>query len=155
VSDLANRRVVYVGPGSGLVYNHEAASYERERAVSYDEPTFEEVDQHAQALAEIERLRAALANEQARGVHTCHEHCERPMCVMQRAITERDSTIERLRARLGNVTAWRDTYQAEIERLRAALAEAERLLRKAAKTRHPSVVSDLIGAYFAKEESRE
>jgi hypothetical protein len=50
--------------------------------------------------AEIERLRAALANEQARGVHTCHEHCERPMCVMQRAITERDSIIERLRARL-------------------------------------------------------
>jgi hypothetical protein len=71
-------------------------------AVSYDEPTFEEVDQHAQALAEIERLRAALANEQARGVHTCHEHCERPMCVMQRAITERDSTIERLRARLAD-----------------------------------------------------
>jgi hypothetical protein len=68
--------------------------------VSYDEPTFEEVDQHAQALDEIERLRAALANEQARGVHTCHEHCERPMCVMQRAITERDSIIERLRARL-------------------------------------------------------
>jgi hypothetical protein len=52
------------------------------------------------AADEIERLRAALANEQARGVHTCHEHCERPMCVMQRAITERDSTIERLRARL-------------------------------------------------------
>jgi hypothetical protein len=86
------------------------------------------------AADEIERLRAALANEQARGVHTCHEHCERPMCVMQRAITERDSMIERLRARL---------------------AEAERLLRKAAKTRHPSVVSDLIGIYFAKEKNRD
>jgi len=65
------------------------------------------------AADEIERLRAALANEQARGVHTCHEHCERPMCVMQRAITERDSMIERLRARL-----------AEAERLETELIYA-------------------------------
>jgi hypothetical protein len=48
-----------------------------------------------------------------------------------------------------------ERLEAEIERLRARLAEAERLLRKAAKARHPSVVSDLIGNYFAKGESRE
>jgi hypothetical protein len=83
------------------------------------------------AIDEIERLRAALANEQARGVHTCHEHCERPMCVMQRAITERDSMIERLRARLAEletenaicrdavedaadlVTGWCDTHDSD------------------------------------------
>jgi hypothetical protein len=87
--------------------------------MSYDEPTFEEVDQHAQALAEIERLREALANEQARGVHTCHEQCQRPMCVMQRAITERDSIIERLRARLAEAErdAARYRYLRQVDRV--------------------------------------
>jgi hypothetical protein len=68
---------------------------------------------------EIERLREALANEQARGVHTCHEHCERPMCVMQRAITERDSIIERLRARLAEAErdAARYRYLRQVDRV--------------------------------------
>ena len=83
------------------------------------------------------RLRAALANEQARGVHTCHEQCQRPMCVMQRAITERDSIIERLRDRL---------------------AEAERLLRELQAGRVGNQIimnpAERIRGYFARK-SRE
>jgi uncharacterized protein YdcH (DUF465 family) len=43
--------------------------------------------------AEIERLREDLNNAQARGIHTCHDQCQRVECVQRRE-------IERLRAGL-------------------------------------------------------
>ena len=46
----------------------------------------------------IESLRRDLENERARGIHTCHDRCDRPMCVLRR---ERDA----LRARVAELEA--------------------------------------------------
>jgi hypothetical protein len=50
---------------------------------------------------EIERLRKALENERARGIHTCHDQCGRPLCVAQR---ENDRLRSLLREARSNVT---------------------------------------------------
>ena len=43
----------------------------------------------------IESLRRELENERARGIHTCHDRCDRQMCVLRR---ERDALAAELRA---------------------------------------------------------
>lgn len=37
-----------------------------------------------EVVVEIKRLQDELDNEQARGIHTCHDKCLRPMCVLRR-----------------------------------------------------------------------
>lgn len=63
------------------------------------------------ALAqEVESLRAELENEQARGIHTCHENCQRPLCVARRRVRELEKEVEELmadKARLDHLqTQW-------------------------------------------------
>jgi len=67
-----------------------------------------------------------------------------------KSITDAADEIERLRAELAEATKDRNVFFADLVDTKSRLAEAERLLRKAAKARYPSVVSDLIGNYFAK-----
>lgn len=48
-----------------------------------------------QRIAELER---DLENERARGIHTCHDQCERPLCVAQRRIAELRGCLAELTA---------------------------------------------------------
>lgn len=41
-----------------------------------------------QRIAELER---ELENERARGIHTCHDQCQRPLCMARRRIAELES----------------------------------------------------------------
>jgi hypothetical protein len=51
-----------------------------------------QVDERAQRLTaaqqRIAALEGELENERARDIHTCHDQCERPLCVAQRRIRE-------------------------------------------------------------------
>jgi predicted RNase H-like nuclease (RuvC/YqgF family) len=69
----------------------------------------------------IEGLERDLDNERARGIHTCHSKCQRPLCVAHRRIEalERGRDIQK-----NNAKRWEELalqYKRENERLRAAL----------------------------------
>ena len=80
----------------------------------------------AEAKQEIERL-------DTRGIHSCHDNCQRPMCVLRRELKtvtdQRDEALSDLEFR-------RDLYKIQTKRLddvceqRDRLAEACRLLMK-------------------------
>lgn len=48
-------------------------------------------------LREVEALQLALDNEQAKGVHSCSVHCERPLCVMTRRAEAAEADARRWR----------------------------------------------------------
>lgn len=48
------------------------------------------IDAHEQATA---ALRRQIANLEARGIHTCHADCDRPLCVAQRRIVELEGAL--------------------------------------------------------------
>jgi hypothetical protein len=92
---------------------------------------YEEYERELTAAQQrIADLESELENERARGIHTCHDQCQRPLCVAGRRIRELEAlNAERNRQ---NAAAW-----TRVDDLRAALLEAieimvqgERLLPK-------------------------
>jgi len=55
----------------------------------------------AAMTAERDALQEALDNEQARGIHTCHDDCQRPMCVLRRDLTAAQKDGDALAGALG------------------------------------------------------
>lgn len=39
----------------------------------------------------------ALRNEDARGIHTCHDQCTRPLCVLRRRVRELEAEVKVLK----------------------------------------------------------
>jgi hypothetical protein len=80
-----------------------------------------------EAADEIERLRKALDNERARGIHTCHDNCQRPLCVSGREI---DRLRSLLREAAETIVALRDGVHSDGQAImRPDLYVAARLAR--------------------------
>jgi regulator of replication initiation timing len=70
----------------------------------------------AEAKQEIERL-------DTRGIHSCHDNCQRPMCVLRRENTELRAMLTKTQ---GEVTISRNGYVEELEQQRdEALSDLE------------------------------
>lgn len=74
------------------------------------------------ALTDIETLerdrdeaRAALENYKAQSIHTCHDQCQRPMCVLRR---ERDALQEQLDAAIMLGKMQERRHERELEQVR-------------------------------------
>lgn len=63
-------------------------------------PASVHADNVHEAAAEIEALRKEVANLEARGIHTCHTDCERPLCVARRE----NAALRKRVGDLGNAT---------------------------------------------------
>jgi chromosome segregation ATPase len=60
----------------------------------------EQRDRLAEALRERDEALIALKNYKAQSIHTCHDQCQQPMCVLRRERDEARSEIEKLKEEL-------------------------------------------------------
>ena len=67
--------------------------------------------------SEISELREQLENEQAKGVHSCGPHCQRPMCVLRRENAELRERAEKAEAENERLTAKCGEYDKALTRL--------------------------------------
>jgi hypothetical protein len=82
----------------------------------------------AQRDDRIEELERDLDNERARGIHTCHSKCQRPLCVAHRRIAELEGENERWKKQhesdvlyYSGLEKTNADFLADNERLRTAL----------------------------------
>ena len=84
-------------------------------AAKYAE-AIEQRDRLAEALRERDEALIALKNYKAQSIHTCHDQCQQPMCVLRRERDEARALADRLANELLNtLSAWiieRDAEQA-------------------------------------------
>jgi predicted RNase H-like nuclease (RuvC/YqgF family) len=68
--------------------------------------TLETADAEIAALkAENERLRGQAEDLQAKGIHTCHDQCQRVECVLRRELSRANQFHERLAGRVAELEA--------------------------------------------------
>lgn len=103
---------------------HKTIEYYKKIRGTYRHNGFEDVI--FMLIEEIDRLQDDLDNERAKGIHTCHSKCQRPLCVANRRIEELRAEVAQLNR---NGITWREYYateKAENEKLRAVVdAQAE------------------------------
>lgn len=78
------------------------------------------------AVNENAALREELENEKARGVHTCHEGCQRPLCVAGREKRALKAHVDMLRGALAHVRVAQKEYESALQGWMAAQEGSDR-----------------------------